>query len=557
MSRPPPEERLDSWKAIARYLGRSVRTVRRWEQQEELPVHRLMHQAQASVYAYASELDAWRAARATEPPRPAPSPQTSPAPSRQAAIPPGGPSDPPTAIAVLPFTFSGPDPSQVWVAEGFTEEMINGFSRLGSLRVTSRTSSASFKGSDRDSGAIAQTLGVTHLLEGSVVGDGRRLRIAVRLIDPSRDDHLWSRQFTGDMSEVFDIQERIARAVVAALQLRLAPEEDRGLASRRLDDVPAWRRVVQAREAALRWRPDALDRARDLLTEALADVGENAAVCAAMGRVLLQYREAGLDPDGQHLEAAADWARRAEAADPDNPETRVLMGWLAYARGDFARAIDELQTAVERDHDHPDALGLLCNCLLLTGQVDRARPVIDHLMAVDPITPLTRCLPGFADAMEGRFEEAVGPYRDMLDGDPGNPVSRLFNTWVLFAAGRDDEAMAVAGGFEPFTAESAAAILARRFTAAHLGTVEQVPLPKPVRAVAENSEMYARLASEAWAMAGNAERTAHWLAIAVDRGFANWPYLDRHSVFFAAVSDDPRFQAVAEEVQRRWSAFNG
>ncbi|MEM1411951.1 MAG: tetratricopeptide repeat protein [Pseudomonadota bacterium] len=554
------ENRLDSWKAIARHLDRSVRTVRRWEQLEGLPVHRHRHQAQASVFAYASELDAWRAERAE-----APSPDRSGASSASAAsdadAEPGhtvggrAPAKATTAIAVLPFTYTGPDPAQAWVSEGFTEAMISGFSKLASLRVTSRTSSAGFKGSTQDSGSIARALGVSHLLEGAVVGDGKRLRIAVRLIDPTRDDHLWSRQFSGAMDEVFDIQERIARAVVAALQLRLAPEEDRALSQRSIEDVAAWRRVVQAREAAYRWRPDALERARVLLTEALALVGENAVLCAAMGRVLLQFREAGLDTDERFLNEAAEWTRRAMAADPHHLETHTLTGWLAYARGDLATAIDELQAVVDVDHDHPDAMGLLINCLLLTGQENRARPIIEHLMAVDPLTPLTRCMPGFVDALEGQFQSAVEPYREMLDRDPANPVARLFNTWVLFAAGRDDEALAVAGGFDAAVLESTPAILTRRFAAAHLGTVEQVPLPKPVRAVVETSEMFARLAAEAWAMAGNGERTAHWLRLAAARGFANWPYLDQHSAFLGAVADHPEVQAVSAEVKRRWQAF--
>lgn len=159
MSRTPPEDRLDSWKAIARYLGRSVRTVRRWEQQEGMPVHRLMHQSQASVYAFRQELDDWREARVLIPS----DPQSDKLSSRPVRDTPSA-KDVAAAIAVLPFNFAGPDPSQAWVADGLTEEMIGGFSRLARIRVTSRTSSAAFKGSDRDSSTIADMLGVTYLL---------------------------------------------------------------------------------------------------------------------------------------------------------------------------------------------------------------------------------------------------------------------------------------------------------------------------------------------------------------------------------------------------------
>jgi TolB-like protein len=555
MSRTPPEDRLDSWKAIARYLGRSVRTVRRWEQHEGLPVHRLMHQAQASVYAFPGELDDWRETRARGPAdRPA---SWRPAePTRHAVPSKGAPgSDATAAIAVLPFSFAGPDPSQAWVADGLTEEMIGGFSRLARLRVTSRTSSVALKGSDRDSSTIADMLGVTYLLEGGVVGDGRRLRINVRLIDPRRDDHVWSRKFTGDMEQIFDIQEQITRAVVNALQLEIEPAEEVAFGHPAVDDLSAWRRVVLARETAFQWRPDALHQARTLLMEALELTGENAAICATMGRVLLHHVEAGIPDRERVLEEAKTWEARARAADPDHPETRVLSGWLAHATGDLEHAVEALEQALEADRDNPDALLLLAHCLLRIGLTKRARPVIDHAMAVDPLTPLTRCFPGYLAAMEGRFDDAVGPYRDMLERDPANPVGRLFNVWIHFAAGRDDEAIAIASGFEGPAEGSTPAHLARHLVAAHLGTIEDLPLPKPIREAAEGSEMYARHASEAWALAGNARRTALWLNRAVDLGFVNWPYLAEHSPFLQPLVDDPELRPVLERAKERWKAL--
>jgi TolB-like protein/cytochrome c-type biogenesis protein CcmH/NrfG len=514
-----------------------------------------MHQAQASVYAFTRELDDWREARAQGPgdrpaTRPAPVPGRAPAATKQE---PGG--DDAAAIAVLPFSFAGPDPSQAWVADGLTEEMIGGFSRLAKLRVTSRTSSAAFKGSDRDSSAIADLLGVTYLLEGGVVGDGSRLRINVRLIDPKRDDHVWSRKFTGTMEEIFDIQEQIARAVVNALQLRIEPAEEAVFGQPAVSDLAAWRRVILARETAFQWRPDALDQARTLLMEALELAGENATICATMGRVLLHHVEAGIPDRERILEEAETWEERARAADPDHPETRILSGWLAHTTGDLPRAIDELERALESDHDHPDALLLLAHCLLRLGLTERARPIIDHAMAVDPLTPLTRCFPGYLAAMEGRFDDAVDPYRDMLERDPANPVARLFNVWINFAAGRDDDAIALASGFDGPAEESTPAHLVRHLVAAHLGTIEDLPLPRPVREAAEGSEMYARHAAEAWALAGNAKRTALWLDRAVDLGFANWPYLAEYSPFLRPLADDPALQPVLEKARARWASL--
>jgi len=542
-------QRLDSWKAIARHLGRSVRTARRWEREEQMPVHRLMHGSQGSVFAYASELDAWHASRSKGP---------------ASAVQPDGqrvrtssPRETATAqrsasIAVLPFGFSGPDASQGWIAEGLTEEMIAGFSRLTQLRVTSRTSSAAIAEGPRRSADIAAALGVLWLLEGSVQGDGERLRISVRLIDGAEDAHIWSEQFAGHMDEVFDIQERIARRVVEAIELQLDPADGARLQQHTTDNVAAWRRVVLARQAALRWNPEALAQARSLLEDALALTGENAAICATMGRVLLNYREAGIPLAGDPIEEATHWARRASADDATHPESMIVSGWLAYAGGDMRSAIRLLEQALGVDHDHPDGLALLVNCLLLTGQVQRARPVIEHLMAVDPVTPLTRCMPGFADAMEGRFAEALGPYRDMLELDPQNPFARLFNVWLCLAAGDPDEARKLVAGFPGFLADSAASQIAGFMLAARDERASVDRLSPDVIAMASKNEMLARFIAEGCALAGDVEGTAHWLGISADQGFANWPYLTAHSPGISALADEPALQVVLARVKRDW-----
>lgn len=552
MSRSAEEDRLDSWKAIARFLGRSVRTVRRWEQQEGLPVHRQMHQASASVYAFRHELDDWRSSRSRTPGKPAMLESGKPAYGETKMPASGAQKEAAAAIAVLPFSFAGPDPSQAWVADGLTEEMISGFSRLAKLRVTSKTSSGTFKDSDQDSGTIAATLGVNHLLEGGIASDGHRLRINVRLINPHRDEHIWSKTFSGEMDDVFDIQERIARAVVDALELEVEPREEAVIGRPTIENLSAWRRVILARATAFQWHPEALERARTLLMEALELTGDNATIFATMGRVLIHHLEAGIPDREGVLKEARLWESRARAADGSHPETLILSGWLAHVSGDLQRAIGELESALEADHDHPDALMLLAHCLLRVGLLDRARPVIEHAMAVDPLTPVNRCFPGYIAAMEGHFEQAVEPYSDMLNRDPANPVARLFNVWIHFAAGHEEEAIALAEGFAGPAQNSTPAFVARLFVEAHLGTIEECVMPEEVQEAARSSEMYCRLASEAWAFAGNASASAQWLERAVELGFINWPYLALHSPMLSRLADDPALAPVLAEARERW-----
>ena len=207
-----PTGRLSSWKAIATYLDCSVRTVRRWERAEGLPVHRHVHQKLGRVFALKTEIDAWRDTRARRPDQI----------SRSA-------STPPTAsvrsIAVLPFNSPKSDAQDDYFAEGLTEEVTSALAKVHALQVTSRRSAAVFRNTSAGARDIAERLGVHYLVEGNVRRVGNRLRVSAQLIDARQDVHRWAGTYDGMIDDVFSIQEQLARKIVDALELRLTAAE--------------------------------------------------------------------------------------------------------------------------------------------------------------------------------------------------------------------------------------------------------------------------------------------------------------------------------------------
>ena len=173
-------DRLESWKQIAAYLKRGVRTVRRWERHEGLPVHRQIHRVLGSVYAFRSEIDAWQL-RQGEQRR---------AVQTQAA--PNSGSTPSSSIAVLSFTNLSADPDNEFFADGLADEITADLCRIRALRVISRTSAATFKGSAKDAKTISRELGARYLLEGSVRRADNRIRITTQLVDAQADTHVWA-----------------------------------------------------------------------------------------------------------------------------------------------------------------------------------------------------------------------------------------------------------------------------------------------------------------------------------------------------------------------------
>jgi TolB-like protein len=198
-------DRLDSWKAIAAYLKRGARTVQRWEREEGLPVHRLVHDKLGSVYAYQSELDAWWRSReaelANEPPLPA------------AAAP---------SVAVLPFADMSQERDQAYFCEGMAEELLDALSRVQGLRVSSRTASFHFRTPGADTREIGRRLRVGTLLEGSVRKSGDQLRIVLQLTDAESGFQLWSGRYDRRMSDIFAMQQEIAEKAVRALEATLS-----------------------------------------------------------------------------------------------------------------------------------------------------------------------------------------------------------------------------------------------------------------------------------------------------------------------------------------------
>jgi TolB-like protein len=538
-------DRLDSWKQIAAYLKRGVRTVRRWERDEGLPVHRHVHRVLGSVYAFRSEIDAWERRHGEQ----------SHAGQRHSAA--DGSSTGASSIAVLSFTSLSADPDNEFFADGLADEITADLCRIRALRVISRTSAATFKGSAKDAKTISRELGARYLLEGSVRRADNRIRITAQLVDAQADAHVWAEKFDGGVEDLFAIQERIARVVVGALQLQLTTDEDRRLRERGIENVHAYECYLRARQQGWRWRKDAIDQAIQLLRNGLAIVGDNARLYAALGVAYLQYRDAGIDFGESPIAEAEACASKVFELEPASAAGLQLRGWIHYSRARIQEAVGDLASALELEPNNADTLLLLSNCYLISGRVPAARPLIEHLAAIDPLTPLVRCMPAWAGILEGDLAAAIEPYRQMFEMDLGNPMARLFYVWVLLINGRLEEIPGIVESF-PFEVRETVPARLAFLLAGSLGDRDGVPLQSPgkhVEAAAGVSDVFARMLAGAYARAGNTDNAIRWLEVAVDRGFINHPFLTRVDPSLDNLRGEPRFQQLMERVRERWERF--
>jgi adenylate cyclase len=233
--------RLDSWKEIATYLRRGTRTVRRWERQEGLPVHRHVHGKQATVYAYAPEIDAWLKGRSAgvvadellvnHAPDVAP---TSERRGKHRGL-------RPVVIAILPLRNLSGDPEQERFADGLTEELIleAGQCCPNRLRVIALTSVMRYKRSPKSVRQIGQELGVDYILEGGIRRYGRRVRLTARLIAARDQAHIWADSYEVQLPPIFSLQQALARQVANSLSKRFNATPTRRLRRARVPNLAA------------------------------------------------------------------------------------------------------------------------------------------------------------------------------------------------------------------------------------------------------------------------------------------------------------------------------
>ncbi len=151
-------------------------------------------------------------------------------------------------ICVLPFANMSGDAEQEYFSDGISEDITTDLSKVSALGVTARNTAFTFKGQAVDVCEVAQKLGVTHVLEGSVRKAGTRLRITAQLIDGETGDHVWADRYDRDLDDIFAIQDEISKAIVGALKVKLLPDEKKAIEQRGTTNVEAYKLYLLARQ---------------------------------------------------------------------------------------------------------------------------------------------------------------------------------------------------------------------------------------------------------------------------------------------------------------------
>ncbi|WP_024508021.1 winged helix-turn-helix domain-containing tetratricopeptide repeat protein [Bradyrhizobium sp. ARR65] len=252
------------------------------------------------------------------------------APDSPSAAPVGEPASPAKpeepSIAVLPFTNMSGDPEQDFFADGMSEDIITALSRCSGLFVIARNSSFLYRGKPVDIREVGRELGVAYVLEGSVRRGGNRLRITGQLIDAGSGRHLWADRFEGDLSDVFDLQDRITERVVAAIEPTVQFAEVERQKSSKPSRLDAYDLLLRAYGFEHAFTAESTAAALACLDQAIAiDPSYAPAIAMAAYCHALRHFQGWITPDGAHSAEGVRLAWRAVELAPN--DAQVL--WMA------------------------------------------------------------------------------------------------------------------------------------------------------------------------------------------------------------------------------------
>ncbi|MGA7294164.1 MAG: tetratricopeptide repeat protein [Terriglobales bacterium] len=479
--------RLDSWKAIAEYLSRDVRSVQRWERSLGLPVHRVSGEKGGVVFAFTGELERWLQSRPrngnsnsssnsnngpyplNDPPTEA---ETTPAshdltanlapakrdrhwtkyavaiaallliaagssyvmrrPLRRWLFPrehssrAAKPAPGRVMLAVLPFVNLSGNSSQDYFADGLTEEMITDLGCLNprALGVIARTSAMKYKNTNEDIAQIGRELGVSYILEGSVRREGDQVRVSAQLIQVSDQTHLWAQSYELRVKDILDVQRDVAATIADKIQINLKGQRPQ-LAHVQLTNPEAYDDYLHGRYLLSQRNQESFIAAIKFFKQAVAEDPSFALGYAGLADsyVLLTL------VSGPHLEPNAKAAAlRAIALNDNLAEAHTSLAAVDVLEWNWRAAEKEFRRALAINPNYALAHHWYGNLYLSPmGRHEEAIAELKEAQTLDPLSLIINTDLGYAYFFAGEYDAAIAQYRKVLAVDP----SFVSAHWVL------------------------------------------------------------------------------------------------------------------------------
>jgi len=348
---------------------------------------------------------------------------------------------------VLPFNNLSGDPTQDYIADGISENIISALSKISEMFVIASNSTFTYKGKPVKVQQVSEELGVRYVLEGSAQKIGNRVRITAQLIDATTGHHLWSEKYDRDMKDLFALQDEIAHKIIVELQVKLTEGEQARVSQKSTTNLEAWSYAVRGLKLFERSSKENNAKAMELFEQAVElDPGYVWAWVRLAWTHLVASRALGWSHSPfESFKKTVEISQKVLALDESDSDVRALLGVVCLRQKRYEQAIIEGEKALALGPTNAQAHVILAASMNTVGRFDEAIKLVKKAMRLHPYYPAYYLMwLGSAYRMTGRYDEALTVYKQLLDRSLKGeyPASRahLFLAEVYAELGQGEKA---------------------------------------------------------------------------------------------------------------------
>jgi TolB-like protein/DNA-binding winged helix-turn-helix (wHTH) protein/Tfp pilus assembly protein PilF len=323
------------------------------------------------------------------------------------------------SLAVLPFVNASSDPNAEYLSDGISESLIDSLSQMPNLKVMSRESAFRYKGKETDARTVGRELGVRAVFEGRVSQRDGNLAISAELIDARDNSHIWGQQYNRRTSDIFVLQEEIAKEITTTLRLRLTGDDEKRLAKRYTENAEAYELYLKGRYWWNKRTDEGFKKGIDQFQQAIEKDPTYALAYAGLADCYSFEATYGFVPPKEAYPKAKEAALRALEIDDQLANVHTSLAWINTEYDwDRSGAEREFRRAIELNPTDADAHRLYGEALRSLGRFDEAVAEFKRAVALDPTSLLNNRSLGAAYHSARRYDEAIEQYRKTLEMDP-------------------------------------------------------------------------------------------------------------------------------------------
>lgn len=346
------------------------------------------------------------------------------------------------SLAVLPFVNESDDSGMDFFSDGITESIINALSKLSGLRVVARNTMFRFKGKDVDLRDVSFQVNARAVLTGRVHHLGDRLIIGAELVDAENYTQIWGERYSRTPSDIFEIQEEIAKEISEKLKLQLSREDQQNLIKRYTESADAYELYLKGHYHWNKFTEEGFRKGIDYFEQSLAIDPNFALAYSGLADVYVALYYFNFLPPNLSAPLSKKYALKALEIDEQLAQAHVSLAVTQfYYDWNWADAEKELKRAIELSPNHANTHHFYSHCLVTSGRGDEAIAEAKLARKLDPLSPLMNAGVGFAFYNSHKYDEAINQFQSTLELDPNFPLTHEGLGWAYYQKGMYDEAL--------------------------------------------------------------------------------------------------------------------